>query len=272
MKFIKRLKMTVRQLPWWWANAFQSAMLRRAKLRCQLRTGIEPVFQNWADWSVFTDIFVEGDYDEAIRDTLATASGSGPVVVADIGANVGFFTLRFLHLRRLVPPQVRCALHQFEANPATYRDLTLRLNRANLRADFEAVHPHLGAVGERNGTIWIAPNAFHAMTATNDGELGGTQVPFIDVEQALGPVPIIHLLKCDIEGGENGLIKNYETLLQRTQRAIFEFHLDRCDHQDLLRRLQKCGLECQRVIMANQYISLEYFVNRALQSDAVPIT
>lgn len=259
MKALRILKRHVRELPWRWHNAFRSFIIRRADLRCCLRTDIEPVFRDWADWSVFHDIFVEGDYDGAIKDMLAAAEAGRPLLILDIGANVGLFTLRCCHLRRLLRPEVSMHIHQFEACAATFRRLREQISRHNFPADTELIKSHFGAVGRRMGTIWIANNPFHAMTSANAGESGGREVSFLNLEDFVGPSPTIHLLKCDIEGGEKWLIEEYELLLRRTERAVFEFHLDRCDHGECLARLAQCGLQRQHVITANQYIALEYF-------------
>jgi len=262
MKAIGSLKRRLREFPWWWRNRVRSFAIRRAGLGCRLRTGIEPTFSEWADWSVFVDIFVEGDYDSAIRETLDAADANARVTVLDIGANVGFFTLRLLHLRRRERPRLGCNIHQFEANPQTFTNLKRRMARLVLDGEREVLGTHFGAVGRPSGSLWIVANPFHAMTAGQASDFGGTEVQFIDLETALANAPIIHLLKCDIEGGETWLIESYEALLKRTQRAVIEFHLDRCNPEDCLRRLERCGLQRRQIIASNDYISLEYFVNR----------
>ena len=37
-------------------------------------------------------------------------------------------------------------------------------------------------------------------------------------------MPVIHLLKCDIEDSEFTLIESYPELLRKTRRAVIEFH------------------------------------------------
>jgi hypothetical protein len=72
----------------------------------------------------------------------------------------------------------------------------------------------------------------------------------------LGNMPITHLLKCDIEGGEKLLLQEYESLLGRSERVVMESHIFRCDHAD---KLETAGLMRQRIITANHFISLEYY-------------
>jgi len=67
------------------------------------------------------------------------------------------------------------------------------------------------------------------------------------------------------------LIESYDSLLKRTQRAVIEFHLDRCNQADCLRRLEQCGLERRQIITSNNFISLEYFVNREATKRAAVI-
>lgn len=259
MKAWKIFKRRIRELPWWWHNQWRSWCLRRADLPCRLRTGIEPVFREWADWTVFNDIFVEGDYDIAIKEALEAADSAEPVLILDIGANTGFFTLRCCHLRRLERPQIRLRILQFEACASTYDRLREHMTRHGLNRAVEDVQSHFCAVGRRTGTMWIANNPFHAMTSASSGEAGGRQVSFINLDDLLSTAPVIHLLKCDIEGGESWLLEEYESLLRRTERAVFEFHLDRVNHAQCMERLERCGLQRHHVIMANQHIALEYF-------------
>ena len=37
-------------------------------------------------------------------------------------------------------------------------------------------------------------------------------------------MPVIHLIKCDIEGSEFSLIESYPALLRKTRRMVIEFH------------------------------------------------
>src|SRR5687768_2408116 len=80
---------------WIWRRSSGYLNLRRT-----LCSGIEIDLQSFADWCVYNDIFVEGEYDSAINDSLKSRTSQNFRVV-DLGANVGFFTLRVLdRLRR----------------------------------------------------------------------------------------------------------------------------------------------------------------------------
>src|SRR5262245_42804249 len=135
MNALRKIKRYVRELPWRWRNSRRSSFLRRAALQCSLRTGIEPVFKDWADWIVFLDVFVEGDYDVAIRRAIASAPPDRPALILDIGANIGLFTLRCCHLRRLERPSAAVKIHQFEASAATFQRLREQMQQQPFTAE-----------------------------------------------------------------------------------------------------------------------------------------
>src|SRR6185436_6762693 len=110
---------------------------------------------------------------------------------------------------------------------------------------------------------------FHPMTGGSEDDSNGCEVAFIDLEKLFEQSPTIDLLKCDIEGGEKWLLEEYEPLLRRTRTAIFEMHHSICSHKECLDRLERYGLKRERVIMSNQYISLEYFTRAEQHRGAV---
>ncbi len=56
--------------------------------RVTLRSGVKLRVSSPSEWELFNEIFVECEYDEAVRRALSSVSS--PVHVVDLGANVGF--------------------------------------------------------------------------------------------------------------------------------------------------------------------------------------
>jgi len=247
-----------RALSWRWLNFKQGFLLRRLRLQHALPTGISIPIESMADWSMYNDIFVSGEYDIAIRRALGEANGCCRVV--DLGANVGLFAKRLLHLRRSEFSDTALELICVEGLNSTYR--SLQKSFPSLRPDESAQLVH-GLAGERTGSASIKPNAFHAMTSLSHGERGsGIEVSFIDLENITSSWDEIDLLKCDIEGSENLVLRTYPSLIARIKTAVFEFHLDRVDLSDCRKRLSEGGLSVRHTLHENEYISVELFRRR----------
>src|SRR5580704_18272210 len=59
-----------------------------------LDSGIQVVMQGRSDWDVFAEIFVNREYDTAILEALSASPADSPIWILDLGANVGYFSLR----------------------------------------------------------------------------------------------------------------------------------------------------------------------------------
>ena len=216
----------------------------------ELRSGVRLRVKDHPDWAVFAEVFVDGGYDRAILDTVRdaaareggaqtagtqTAGVGRPVVVLDLGANAGFFTLRVVDLLRREAPGAEARVLAVEAGdrPARkFRDRVFGDNR--LGREVTLVH---GLVGRRTGS---APFVEYPATTTNnvfDEVIGGATLDYVDLEAHVGPGPV-DLVKCDIEGSEQAFLESYGPLLARTRRVVVELHEAFVDYdacRDLLR-------------------------------------
>jgi FkbM family methyltransferase len=196
----------------------------------QLDSGIQLIIQGHSDWDVFSEIFVNREYDTAILDALSLSPADSPIWILDLGANVGYFSLRVLHLARLVRVDGRLRIRAFEGNPKTFEILVANLASAS-GCDIE---PHLGLIGRREGRahIYAAPYSGVNSVVSNSGVRsklswrGAYALPssYIDVQTVVPRCTTIDLLKCDIEGSEAEFLLSYSDLLRDTKRLIIEFH------------------------------------------------
>jgi FkbM family methyltransferase len=240
-----RLNGFARYLPGSLKRDVRRAAFQVLDLKWHLRSGLRIQVASLSDWIIFNEIFVNGDYDAAILMAFERAQTQAKLIVLDLGANVGFFTLRCIDLLRghdLYDLETR--ITAVEGNPKTHRDLLARLSMQDRIPPVNAIH---GLVGRRAGRAGIT-----------DFEIGGNNrvvvgehekphvVDYIDLERLPDMQSRIDLLKCDIEGGELLFIQNYRDLLQRTEVAVFELHDDQCDTQECLGLLQDAGFEHTR--------------------------
>ena len=141
-------------------------------------------------------------------------------VVADVGANIGWFSLL---ASRLTGPRGR--VHAFEVNPRTFALLgeNLALNSA------ANVEPYLLAVGERAGRASVVQREPGNRGADCAGpDLGGpASVPMARLDSVLAG-QALRLIKLDIEGWEAKALRGASGLLDKAggPDLLFEFTPD----------------------------------------------
>ncbi len=228
----------------------------------RLNSGVTVRVLNYNDWMIYNDIFVEGEYDAAINHLLAgTAGSSAPAHILDLGGNVGFFTLRLAHLF-LGANRGNFEVAMVEGSPATFAELKerLALNEEILGHCVTALH---GLAGKRGGEARILQTASHGENSIIGEGNRGTPVDFIDLDRVTANWLRIDLLKCDIEGAEELFLSSYTDLLAKTDRAVFEFHHDKCDVDRCRRLLGDAGLSPAKTIRHRGQCSVEFFARRS---------
>ena len=222
-----------------------------------------------SDWYVFNEIFVKGEYDKAIVAALANTSGRMNVI--DLGANVGFFSLRVLDLLRTRGRHdVMVDIVAIEGSPTCYRQLTTTMREAGVNG---TVRHRLGLVGLRWGEGVLHESSFGARSSMVRSERGGsTTVPFIDLNTIVAPGTTIDLLKCDIEGAEELFIENYPGLIRQTRVAVFELHQRLCDSRRCVQLLAGAGMIMQEDRRAADDTAIITFVQSRLSQTGDTIT
>jgi FkbM family methyltransferase len=207
-----------------------------------LPTGVSISIHDLADFRTYNEIFVDQDYDAAIQRALDGHGGHGPFQALDLGANVGFFTLRLVHLaRRSGAPPSGMKVFAVEGSESVARRLRAALGAGGLGPTC-TVSVLEGLAGRRSGSASFEEAPFHVTNrASDDG--AGRRVDYIDLDHVSAELEVIHLLKCDIEGSEAELIANYPVLLAKVRIAVFELHERLCDVPAALRGLKALGFE-----------------------------
>ena len=241
------------------AHKLRKLTAKRPEFKWTVKSGVTVRVAGDSDWVIYNDIFVEGEYDEPIRAALAAAPEGRELRVLDVGANVGFFTLRLFDLlRRGGKGAARASVVLIEGSPKVAAELERRVLGDNSLGD--SVRVVKGLAGERSGRARIAENDFHAMNSIFfDRTADFVEVEFVDLEGLVGAGDEIDLLKCDIEGAELRLLENYPGLLRRTRSAVFELHHERCDTERCRQLLSEAGLTDQMPLREESAFSVWHF-------------
>lgn len=222
-------------------------------LRRELRSGLVARVASPSDWLLYNDIFVDGEYDPAIDLALELASrrgaagSGGPLQVLDLGANVGYFSLRAADRLATAAPGTPLRFTLVEPSPVLAGELKRRLLSQPALAG--AVTLHNALVGRREGTgvLFESPLHFENSLVARKG-VRRREVPYVDLDAVLGPDLRIDLLKCDIEGSELELLRAYPDLLRRTRVCVIELHPEKCDSSACLRLLEEAGFDQRRIL------------------------
>lgn len=135
------------------------------------------------------------------------------MVVFDVGANLGFYTLL---LADRVGPQGR--VHAFEPDPLSCDLLRRRANiRVNIRANIEIAQT---AVGDREGTITLytnrsnrADNRVHPSLGAETAEAMDVPLTTLDAYCAARGIERIDAVKMDIQGAEVSALVGFRKTL-----------------------------------------------------------
>jgi FkbM family methyltransferase len=240
-----------RLLPQQVAGALRRFVWSLPNLRRELRSGLVLTVASPADWVLYNDIFVDGEYDPAIDLALergvAGAGADRPLTIVDLGANVGYFTLRAADRMAGASPGTPLRFVLAEPSPALIGELERRLlSQPQLAGSVTLLK---GLVGRREGVgvLFESPLHFENSQSGRRG-LRRREVPYVDLEVAVGAGQPVDLLKCDIEGAELELLATYPDLLRRTAVCVIELHPQKCDPAACLRLLEAAGFDQRRIL------------------------
>src|SRR5262249_43384097 len=176
-----------------------------------------------------------------------------PISIVDLGASVGYFTLRAID-------RLRCAgvrdvrITAVEADEVCCRRFEQRMRENGLTSQVTLVR---GAVGPRGGAGRLdVTDQLYAFRVV-DPQAGGSGplVQYVDLAAHLGDAGAIDLLKCDIEGSELLFLRSYPDLLRTVRAVVIEIHHQLCDGDECRRLLAEYGLARQTTLGAGPVAS-----------------
>lgn len=201
MRFRDRLTPTsrLRFYAWWilggwWPIILQLKNGPRIRMRSLVTT----------DYGVAVDVFHKRCYD------IPCELGECPRIIVDLGANVGYSVLHWLHRA----PKARVIA--FEPHPAHVE--AIRENLA-INGLLSKVDLWPAAVGSRGGTA-VLSDCGSSSSIVNAAT--GFTVPVVDLYEAV--LPPVDILKVDIEGAEYDLLDDPRLSMLAPRTLVIEWH------------------------------------------------
>ena len=202
-----------------------------------------------AEWRVAAHLAFRGALEPGVTKLFQTLVKPGMVVV-DVGANIGIYTL---HAARLLAG--RGKVHSFEPTPETV--LILRDNiqvNGFLESGLVDIHPIALSDSGGEARLTVFPdNSGHNTLFWSDAA-AGISVKTAPLDEVLGPTARVDLVKIDTEGAEPLVLRGMRQIIAANPQIqiILEFapsHLERAGvkPEDLLTDIRALGLRIYRI-------------------------
>jgi len=243
---------------------------RTLEPRITLSSGITVTLKSESDWEIANEVFLRHDYDDPIDRAFLCQDGTEPIRVLDLGANVGFFSLRCIDRYAGAPRQSHSLeLFAVEGSPSVSAELEKSLSIYRGSAGI-SVNVTQGLIGRRSGKGMIYSSLFHSCTNTVVPHGGKTSKnillgrhaegsKYLDLDELIPAPRPVDLIKCDIEGSELEFLQNYESLLRRARLLVIELHPLQCDVSACREILSAYGFRKERTIKCLPTHSLEVY-------------
>lgn len=235
--------------------ACKIAYLGRDTALCRV-LGRYKAYVDTNDIGLSSHLMLDGYWEMWVTETLAELIRPG-MVVADIGANIGYFTLL---MAELVGPAGR--VHAFEPNPRLV-DLVNRSLMVNGFSRWAGVHQT--ALGDRNDqsvTLVVPPlTPMNAYILPADAAVppNGVEVPVARLD-SLDDWRAIELAKIDVEGAEEMIWAGMQGLLDggTLKTVIIEFNPHRYDKpSEFLHRLCDHGFVLNHLTLSEGVVPID---------------
>lgn len=204
-----------------------------------------PIYVNSNDFGPPANFINGGIYEKENLDVLMSFVRDDTVFL-DIGANLGFYSLKVAQRNKL-----HGKIHAFEPHPTL-----VRLARASsylngfsqLAADDGVIVVHQCALGDTNGEVTLAYPDGHLGGGGMAAAAAGTTAvvtPVHRLDDFLGPDFTFDLAKIDVEGFELEVLRGMQGLIARSPKAVLLFEKlerDRGYEADIEAVLRGAGL------------------------------
>ena len=190
-------------------------------MRFRLRSGLEVPVADRHEMATFREIFIQQEYEDFL-DHLPPAN-----TVLDLGCNSGYFALQMLNRARvLMPDKPLPKLVLVDANAAAVERARALVDGCGTKADVTLVHGLIGARGQASASFFLAPASAESSAENRTKHARQVEVPCVDLAALMSErfPGGVDLIKCDIEGGEESLVREWTDVLAQARALLIEWH------------------------------------------------
>jgi FkbM family methyltransferase len=213
-------------------------------MQFRVHSGLEVAVADKHEMDTFKEIFIQQDYDDFLDQLPA------PQRILDLGCNSGYFAL--LMLNRAMSRKGNALLPEMvllDANAkAVERARSVIACSGVTQAKATFVHGLVGQRGSRSASFYLAPASAESSAEHRTKRSKVFSVPCVDLAALISQhFPLgLDLIKCDIEGAEEDLVRQWPEVLGQTKALLVEWHGFRGSWEDFSKVLDSQGF---RLIM-----------------------
>jgi len=189
--------------------------------RYRLRSGLTVSVMDKDEMATFREIFIQQDYDEFLERIPA------PRTILDLGCNSGFFAAQILN-RALIARQQTPKLVLIDASAISLKRATEVLQEGGMSsvARIEFQYGLIGKRGQKSTNFFLAPSSAESSAVHRAKKARAVSVPCVDLSALVAQhFPNgLDLIKCDIEGSEENLVREWQDVLVLAQSLLIEWH------------------------------------------------
>lgn len=190
-------------------------------MQFKLRSGISVPVADRHEMATFREIFIQQEYDDFL-DLLPM-----PRNVLDLGCNSGYFAALIINrsmLKSREAPLPKMVL--IDANEkALHRSQSL-IDGCGVKSEAKFVHGLIGERGRKSGSFFVATASAESSAINRTKRSQKIEVSCVDLLALITEQfsEGLDLIKCDIEGGEEQLIRDWGDALQKCKSLLIEWH------------------------------------------------
>lgn len=203
------------------AESLMWRFFARAGMHFSLRSGLEVPVADRHEMATFQEIFVKQEYDDFL-DLLPV-----PLTILDLGCNSGYFALSMLNRSLVLKPDGELPkLVLVDANEAAVKRAESVLGGCGTAADINYVTGLIGRRGEASASFFVSPASAESSAQKQTKHSREVTVATVDVSALMTRhfPQGVDLVKCDIEGGEELLVREWAEPLRQARALLIEWH------------------------------------------------
>lgn len=220
-------------------------------IRFRLRSGLSVSVADKHEMATFREIFIQQDYDEFLERLPSLRN------ILDLGCNSGYFAAQILN-RSLIAHQQMPKLVLVDASSSAVNRAHTVLEEGGIPSQtrIEIQHGLLGKRGQKSATFFLAPSSAESSTLHRAKNARAVTVPCIDLSALVAQhfPDGLDLIKCDIEGGEEDLVREWQDVLAQTRALLVEWHgFEGAQWSEFVVILSRIGFTLERERPAGRY-------------------